>query len=144
MVGRQLLGPSVTGWESLGGILTSEPVAVAWGENRLDVFVRGTDTALWHKWWDGNNWGPSVTDWESLGGILTSEPVAVAWAENRLDVFVRGTDSALWHKWWDGNNWGPSVTDWESLGGVIHLMTDEPSSSPAKARRDEGSSPVAS
>ena len=96
-------GPSVSDWESLGGILTSEPVAVAWGENRLDVFVRGTDSALWHKWWDGNAWGPSVTDWESLGGILTSEPVAVAWGENRLDVFVRGTDSALWHKWWDGS-----------------------------------------
>ena len=46
-------GPSVSDWESLGGILTSEPVAVAWAENRLDVFVRGTDSALWHKWWDG-------------------------------------------------------------------------------------------
>ncbi len=116
-------GPSVTGWESLGGVLTSEPVAVAWAENRLDVFVRGTDSALWHKWWDGTAWGPSVTGWESLGGVLTSEPVAVAWAENRLDVFVRGTDSALWHKWWDGTAWGPSVTGWESLGGVL---TSEP------------------
>ncbi len=116
-------GPSVTGWESLGGVLTSEPVAVAWAENRLDVFVRGTDSALWHKWWDGTTWGPSVTGWESLGGVLTSEPVAVAWAENRLDVFVRGTDSALWHKWWDGTAWGPSVTGWESLGGVL---TSEP------------------
>ena len=52
-MGRQAWGPSVTDWESLGGVLTSEPVAVAWGENRLDVFVRGTDNALWHKWWDG-------------------------------------------------------------------------------------------
>jgi hypothetical protein len=101
------------GWESLGGVLTSGPGASSWSPNRLDVFVRGTDCALWHKWWD-NGW----SGWESLGGVLTSPPGAVSWGPNRVDVFVRGTDCALWHKWWD-NGW----SGWESLGGVL---TSEP------------------
>jgi hypothetical protein len=40
-----------SGWEDLGGILTSAPSAVSWGPNRIDCFVMGTDSALWHKWW---------------------------------------------------------------------------------------------
>ncbi len=34
-------------WESLGGILTSPPSVVSWGNNRLDVFALGTDSACW-------------------------------------------------------------------------------------------------
>jgi hypothetical protein len=45
---------------------------VAWGANRLDVFVLGTDRALYHKWWDGSAWGPSVTGYERQGGVITS------------------------------------------------------------------------
>lgn len=48
----------------------SEPVIVG-GTNRLDVFVVGTDTALYHKWWDGSAWNPSVTGWENLGCVIT-------------------------------------------------------------------------
>ncbi len=79
--------------------MTSPPECVSWGANRLDCFVRGTDKALWHKWWDGSRWNK----WESLGGVLTSLPECVSWGANRLDCFVRGTDKALWHKWWDGD-----------------------------------------
>ena len=43
-------------WEDLGGVLTSGPGVSSWAVNRLDVFVRGTDNALWHKWWNGSNW----------------------------------------------------------------------------------------
>ena len=96
-------------WESQGGVLTSGPGVSSWSSGRLDVFVRGTDSALWHKWYE-NGW----SDWESLGGVLTSGPAAVAWDQGRIDVFARGTDSALWHKWYE-NGW----SDWESLGGVL-------------------------
>jgi hypothetical protein len=44
---------------SLGGILTSSPGVSSFDyDYRLDVFVRGTDYALWHKWWDGASWQP--------------------------------------------------------------------------------------
>ena len=97
------------GWESLGGTLTSAPAVSSWASGRLDTFVRGTDSALWHKWFAGG-W----SGWERLGGVLTSGPAVCSWASGRLDVFVRGTDSALWHKWFAGG-W----SGWESLGGTL-------------------------
>jgi hypothetical protein len=100
-----------------GAPRTSGPV-VAWGANRLDAFVIGTDRALYHKWWNGAAWGPSVTGYEGQGGVCASPPEVVAWAPNRLDVFVLGTDRAVYHKWWNGSAWGPSLTGYESLGGV--------------------------
>ncbi len=99
------------GWESLGGIVTSPPSAVSWGPNRLDIFAVGTDSAMYHRWWDGSSWG----GWESLGGTLMSPPQAVAWGPNRLDIFALGIDHAMWHRWWDGSSWG----GWESLGGIL-------------------------
>lgn len=34
-------------WEDLGGILNFGPSSVSWGENRLDTFGIGTDSACW-------------------------------------------------------------------------------------------------
>ncbi len=82
------------GWEGLGGVLVSQPHAVSWGPNRLDVFGVGTDHAVWHRWWDGSNWG----GWESLGGSVISPVSATSWAANRLDLFVLGTNSALYRQ----------------------------------------------
>ena len=112
-------GPSITGYENMGGIAESVPQAVAWSPDRLDLFVTGTDSALYHKWWNGSSWGPSVTGYENMGGIATSQPRVVSWAPCRLDVFLTGTNSALFHKWFNGAAWGPSLTGYESLGGVI-------------------------
>ncbi|WP_433367290.1 M43 family zinc metalloprotease [Actinoplanes sp. CA-142083] len=111
-------GPSVTGYEYMGGVCMKGPEVASWGPNRLDAFVLGTDRALYHKWWDGNAWGPSVTDYEYMGGICLEGPAVASWGPNRLDAFVLGTDRALYHKWWDGNAWGPSVTDYEYMGGI--------------------------
>jgi len=50
--------------------MTSDPAVVSWEPDRIDIFVRGADNALWHKCWDHGRW----SDWESLGGVLTSAP----------------------------------------------------------------------
>src|SRR5262249_13361133 len=63
--------PSITGYESMGGAITKPPKAVAWGPNRLDVFVVGTDSGLYHKAWNGSAWLPSLTGYETLGGTIT-------------------------------------------------------------------------
>ena len=111
-------GPrSLIGTETTAPRQSSSPT-VAWGADRLDVFVLGSNRALYHKWWNGSAWGPSVTGYERMGGVCTSSPQVVAWGPNRLDVFVTGTNSALYHKWWNGSAWGPSVTGYERLGGV--------------------------
>jgi hypothetical protein len=92
------------GPESLGGLLTSPPRAVASGLGRIryyaiDVFAIGGDNAVYHKQWHGDTWN----DWDSLGGSLFSPVSAVAWAPYRLDVFATGQDNALWHTWlWQG------------------------------------------
>jgi len=98
-------------WYSLGGQLTSGPAVASWGVNRLDVFARGTDNALWQKWWDGTGW----YGWHSLGGGLTSDPAAVSWGPNRIDVVVRGGGDAIYQKAWTGTEWSP----WYSLGGEL-------------------------
>ena len=90
---------------------SSNPSAVSWGADRIDVFARGKDNALWHTWYSK----PWIGKWESLGGVLTSGPSACSWGSGRLDVFVKGTDNALYHKWYTNNAW----SGWESLGGVL-------------------------
>jgi hypothetical protein len=68
-------GPSVTGWEALGGIFGSAPAVVSWGANRLDIFGLGTNNSMFHKAWNGSAWLPSPTGWEALGGIFDLAPV---------------------------------------------------------------------
>jgi Common central domain of tyrosinase len=100
------------GWESLGGIILETPDCTSWGANRIDCFGRGTDAAMWHRWWDGAAWG----GWESLGGDVLEQPDCVNWGADRIDCLARGTDRAMWHRWWDGAAWGGG---WENLGGVV-------------------------
>jgi murein DD-endopeptidase MepM/ murein hydrolase activator NlpD len=104
------LRPFNGAWDDLGGTLTSAPAAASWAPGRQDVFVRGTDNALWHRWWDGQAWG----GWESLGGVLTADPAVAARAAGRLDVFVTGTDGAVWEKSWNGSAW----SQWGRLDGA--------------------------
>src|SRR5207245_2875718 len=103
-------------WQSLGGVLTSDPDAAAPAATREDVFARGGDGALWHRKFDDTNW----LAWKSLGGSITSDPGSVSWGAGRLDVFARGRDNALWHRTWDGINW----LAWESLGGSLTSAPD--------------------
>ena len=97
-----------TGWQSLGGTSVGTPGAVSWDHNnRLDVFVRGSDNAMYHKWWDGTSW--SV--WESLGGTLTSGPGCTSWGTGRIDCFVIGQGgSDVYHKFYS-SGWSA----WENL-----------------------------
>jgi hypothetical protein len=103
-------GAIPTGWTSLGGFATSAPTISSWGATRYDMFVRGTDNAIWHRSWNGTAW----SGWDSLGGIVTSDPSAVSQGPNSIDVFVRGTDNAIWHRSWNGTSWAW----WDSVGGI--------------------------
>lgn len=53
-------------FEDLGGVLTTPPVAVSWAGNRIDVFGRGTNGNLYHKWWST---GAPWSGWQNLGTI---------------------------------------------------------------------------
>jgi len=99
------------GWESLGGVILEQPDCVSWGPNRIDCFARGTNAAMFHRWWNGAAWG----GWEDLGGVILEQPNCISWGANRIDCFARGTDEAMYHRWWNGSAWG----GWENLGGAI-------------------------
>ncbi|MBN1630072.1 MAG: S-layer homology domain-containing protein [Thermoleophilia bacterium] len=100
-------------WEDLGGDMKpgSDPAAVSWGGDRLDVFIRGNDDALWHTWRDSSGWSP----WESLGGILASSPAAAYRDEGPgrkwVDVFAVGPDLTIWQREFDGTSWSGWTSD---------------------------------
>jgi len=125
--------PVWSGWASLGGQLIGGPDVASWAPGRLDVFARGTDNALWHRWWNGLYW----SHWESLGGTLTSDPTAVARAPGVLDVFVRGTDGQLWQLAYGAGGW----RGWFGLGGALVGAPDASTSGPDRVDvfgRDSG------
>ncbi|HYA08477.1 MAG TPA: peptidoglycan DD-metalloendopeptidase family protein [Gaiellaceae bacterium] len=118
--------PEWTGWEDLGGSLTSPPAVASWGPNRLDVFAAGQDGRLAHTWWDGSTWH----DWQTLGGVFKGAPSAVSRHANHISVFVRGLDDHLGHLWWNGSSW----QGWESLGGNL---TSAPAASSWSPHRED-------
>src|SRR5690242_4941726 len=55
-----------SGWENLGGAITSGPSAISWGPGRIDVVARGVAGDVQHIWYSNGAWGP----WASLGGVI--------------------------------------------------------------------------
>jgi len=113
-----------SGWEDLGGIITSGVGVSSWGSGRLDCFVKGQDNHMWHKWYSG-----SWSGWEDLGGIIDGTPAAVSWGSGRIDCFARGMDNHMWHKSYSG-----SWSGWEDLGGII---TDGPAAAAWATNRSD-------
>jgi hypothetical protein len=112
-------------WASLGGQLTSSPCAVSRSSGYLDVYVRGTDGAIWEMVYYSGAW----YGWYPVGGQVApgTGPGASGWP-GREDVFAEGTDGALWQKTWTtASGW----TNWASLGGQL-------TSSPAAVSRGAG------
>lgn len=98
-----------SGWHSLGGKTYHGPALVGDSSGRLDVFVTGTNRALFvRSYVPGDGW----TGWRSLGGILSTGPGAVL-ADGSADVFAAGTDRAVWARSRTRGHWGR----WHSLGG---------------------------
>jgi len=103
-------------WQSLGGVITSKPCIINVGGNRKELFVRGSDGAVHHKWiLPGQSLTEAIrwSDWESLDGSIIGIPSAVSWGTNHINVFAKGTDGAVKIKWWDGSKW----YGWENMGG---------------------------
>jgi uncharacterized protein YkwD len=83
-------------WRNLGGRSTVAPTAVRLPSGETDLFVRGTNNALYM-----NTRAPRAATWggwHQIGGILTSAPVATIFASSPQTraVFARGSDGNLW------------------------------------------------
>ncbi len=104
---------SWSAFESLGGSLTTDPVAEKVpGTDILHVFYRGPDGAVWTLWRtpDGT-WSKHV----SLGGFLPTtqygpaKPIAMQVpGANVLQLFYRGQDMGLYTRWRGADGtWAP-------------------------------------
>jgi hypothetical protein len=108
-------GESWSGWQNLGGVLTSAPGAVSWNAGVVSAFVRGADMRMYQRYYDGRSWSA----WIRHDGELTSAPSCASWAETRVDCVVRGNGNNLYHKTWEsgpGKGWG----GWNNLGGGVN------------------------
>lgn len=92
------------------GAVVGGPAVVA-SLGQLQVFVRGTTSALYRKVQGTGDFSP----WSALGGSLTSQPAAVAYG-NGIRVLVRGADGALWQQ--DVSSGGRQY-GWRSLAGRL-------------------------
>jgi hypothetical protein len=68
----------------VSGRVKEEPNCVSWGPNRIDCFARGSDDALWHRWWDGARWGgwESLSDAAQKGVPMAARPATVRATDN--------------------------------------------------------------
>jgi hypothetical protein len=110
---------AVGAWSTIEVLSTGGPTslaAVSWGPGRIDVFGRGANNELEHKWFDNGQWS---SGWENLGGILTSNPATTSLGAGRLDVFARGTDGHVWDKWFSSGGWSSWVDRGCCLAGDV-------------------------
>jgi glucose/arabinose dehydrogenase len=101
---RRRVGGSWQPWQRIGGLLSSGPTITAIGD-RVDIFARGRDLALYHTWSaGGGGWAP----WDMGLGLLSGAPDAT-WRGGSLDTFQRGLDGAVWQFYWAGSGWSPAI-----------------------------------
>jgi hypothetical protein len=95
--------------------VVGDPVASALpGTDVLQLFYRGTDSALWTRWRDPDG---TWSNEQRLGGTLVADPIAAALPGTRvLQLFYRGIDSAIWTRW---RNADGTWSDEQRLGGVV-------------------------
>lgn len=105
---------SLLAWAQPGWAVTvdSSPSAVSPNAGAFDVFVRGSDGALWHRWYANGQWQP----WGNLGGCIVGDPQAISPGPDRINVYVRGCDDRLYQKWYANGTWSGTfdlIGDWE-------------------------------
>jgi hypothetical protein len=119
-------------WENLGGVITSDPVAVSWAPGRFDVFALALDNQIAHKYCPGDlmttctgasDWSGWETDpfWGMINSAAAS-PAAVSLGAGRIDLFVRAVDNSIQHMTFLNGSNGPSGPQgswmwWETVPG---------------------------
>ena len=88
-------------------------VTAVWRSNQthLDLFVTGTDGAVWSTWWEAT---PGWQTWFLIHPEVKMQPgvtVSAVWRSNdtHVDLFATGTDGAVWSTWWEA---GPGWQNW--------------------------------
>jgi hypothetical protein len=105
-----------SGWQSLGGSWTSNPVIGLNADGRQQIYVRGNNGVIYTKWQTHLN-GAWVGDWQAFGGLYTvGSPTVCSNADGRQQIFARGGDGVIYTKWQTELNGGWS--GWEAHRGI--------------------------
>jgi hypothetical protein len=105
-----------------GGTLSSAPSVVARRDTpRYDVFYRGPDGALTHRYRTTGGWTAPLT----IGPKISSAPDATFQGGTRYDVFYRTADGRLGQSYFNGTQWVHVV-----IGGAIASAPAAVSSQP--------------
>jgi hypothetical protein len=95
------------------------PAAYAVDPTHLDLFIRGSDNALWVKTGTFDT-GTGIWTWStatSLGGIMASAPSAISSTTNVVDVFYRGSGGAvIWDVQYSLTT--NTLINWSPIGGA--------------------------
>jgi hypothetical protein len=108
------LGTPLGNWESLRGVIVSDPTVLSSPGGNLDVFAVGTDSAVWHIAQDGAT--QTWSAWESLGGAVEGKLAVTSDFGGNLLILARGADASLWY---DAQPQGQGWTGFTSLHGYI-------------------------
>ncbi|KFY66179.1 hypothetical protein V496_02145 [Pseudogymnoascus sp. VKM F-4515 (FW-2607)] len=101
-------------WMNLGGVWIGKPKAIAPREGRVDIFVKGGYSNMFHI---PITLGTRPQQPNPLGEVHLYEPDAVSWDTNRIDVFSVSTNSQLIHAYADITSDGNfNFGEWEKLG----------------------------
>jgi hypothetical protein len=106
-------GAAPSGWQNLGGYLTSAPAATAPSDGKvIGVVVGGTNGNVWYKQGTADGWG----SWTPTAGQLlaSTSPAAYNQGEGQVGWFVTGTNS---HLYWQ--TYTSSTSGWTDLGGIL-------------------------
>jgi hypothetical protein len=118
-------------WYKVGGKVLSGtgPAATGWTDHE-DVFVTGTNGALYQSTWTQAS--PTFSSWVNLGGGLTSSPATTSRGTNLIEVHVRGTDGVAYGRGYYDGYWH----GWVNLGGQVAPGTGPAASAWGTNRED--------
>ena len=115
-------------WTSLGGGLraSTDPIAIANDDGRLQVFVVGTNNAVYYKTQTSPNSATWSSSWTSLGGGVKADtsPAIARNTDGRLQVFIVGTNNQLQYRAQTSPNSNTWSSSWTSLSGTLRGGTD--------------------
>ena len=111
--------PSQYPWVYHDGFPRSPVGMVSPAASSFDMFIRGTNGAVWMQQLTPSAWLPSIGTWTSIGGSVLGEVSAVSRAQNQVDLFIRQNTGGMLEsatpvctKARNGSNWWPSLTTW--------------------------------
>jgi hypothetical protein len=112
-------GVSHSSWKCLNGYVKGSPAVVTRGST-VDVYVGGSDAAIWQKSFVSGVW---QTNFGKRGSDVSvadgSSPTASVYGTTREDLFWNGTDGALHQKTWNGGSTWTAATTVPTTGTTV-------------------------